>query len=86
MINDILKKIYTCLSEEYLPDREYEKLFREIETLWMDTEEILGEEKALRLQKLECAMEDQSNLEWFREGWRLGLLITLDLLDPISRQ
>ena len=35
---------------------------------------------AADLQDWESGLRSQSNYEWFREGWRMGMLLSLELL------
>lgn len=82
MKNDILEQIYIRHLEEYDPSPEYRVLCERLDKLWADAGQALGEEGVRRLQDCESDIYLRSNLAWFREGWRMGTLLVLDLLAP----
>ena len=86
MKNNILEQIYIHRLEEYAPSAEYWALFKELDQLWAAAEPALGGGKTGELQDGESRLRAQSNYEWFREGWRMGTLLWLDLLRQSLRQ
>lgn len=80
MENSILEKIYFRRLEEYTPSAEYRVLCKRLDELWTAAGQVLGEEQISQLQNSENDVYFRSNYEWFREGWRMGMLLSLEML------
>lgn len=79
-MNDIIGQIYLRRLEEHTPSAEYSALCRRLDELWTAAGQVLGEEQISQLQNSENDVYFRSNYEWFREGWRMGMLLSLELL------
>ncbi len=80
MENSILEKIYLRRLEEYTPSAEYRVLCKRLDALWTAAGQVLEEEQISQLQNSENDVYFRSNYEWFREGWRMGMLLSLEML------
>ena len=79
-MDDIIGQIYLQHLEEYAPSAEYWAIFQELDQLWTAAAPALGTDVLADLQDWESGLRSQSNYEWFREGWRMGMLLSLELL------
>ena len=80
MENSILEKIYLRRLEEYTPSAEDRVLCKRLDALWTAAGQVLEEEQISQLQNSENDVYFRSNYEWFREGWRMGMLLSLEML------
>lgn len=79
-MTDILKELYK--EKFYINWRatpEYQALERKEGELWDQVKPLLGQEMIDQLMDSQSAVAYQSNYEWFREGFRLGAGLLLEL-------
>lgn len=79
-MDSILEKIYFRRLEEYTPSAEHRVLCKRLDELWTAAGQVLEEEQISQLQNSENDVYFRSNYEWFREGWRMGMLLSLEML------
>lgn len=80
-MTDILDQIYYGeYSGQSGASRVYRKLMAEGEPLWEAVYAAAGQETADRLQSNQCALQRVNARDSFKEGFRLGDLLMLDLL------
>lgn len=85
-MTDILETIYRGgYQVMYTPTKEYREVERQMEPLWEQVEAALSEEFAEELRRHVFRLADLENLGHYRMGFRLGALLTLELLDTSSK-
>ena len=81
-MTDILKQIY---EDKFFARRplteEYQSLSEKDGILWEKARPLLGRELTDKIQNNQSDINYQTNFEWFREGFRLGASLMLELLD-----
>ena len=81
-MNDMLKQIY---KDKFFSSRplteEYQTLADKDCTLWEKARPLLGQELIDQIQDNQSDINYQTNYEWFREGFRLGASLMLELMD-----
>lgn len=79
-MNDILKKLYESEGVFNIPFSEkYKALCQKDAKLWEKLEPLLGIDTLDELSDSCASVKDQSNYEWFREGFRLGASFMLEV-------
>lgn len=80
-MTDILREI--CLGN-YEPQIDFHPAGKKTDRLWEQAAEILGAETVNALLMSEHESNLEENLDMFREGFRLGALLMLELFYPAS--
>lgn len=80
-MQDIIEKLF---SEVYYPSAKpsptYKKLCAQQEELWNQARPLLEKDAVEAIQNNQSDIEFTTNQEWFREGFRPGALLMLQLL------
>ena len=80
-MTDIIKQIY---EDRFYANRplteEYQTLADKECILWEEARPLLGRELADKIQDNQSDINYQTNYEWFREGFRLGASLRLEIL------
>ena len=81
-MTDVLKQVY---KDKFFARRplteEYQSLAEKDGILWKEARPLLGRELMDKIQNSQSDINYQTNYEWFREGFRLGASLMLELLD-----
>ena len=79
-MTDILKELYFNYYEgAHGPTAEYREACKKESEYWDKLP--LSEEELYELQRRQSDMVTASSIEWFREGFRLGASLMLELMD-----
>ena len=80
-MTDIIELIYDDISMDGgITSRELRDLYRKMDAQWQKVEPLLGSETTEKLQSYIARIEGQATLEWFREGFRVGLSLAKEVL------
>ena len=80
-MTDIIKELYdSALYTDRAPSEELLALRAEESKLWEKIEPLLGLETMDKLTDVQASIDNEKNLTWFREGFRLGASLMLELL------
>lgn len=80
-MTDIIESIYENISMDGgIVSAEYRERYRRARVLWDSVQPVLGTEMIEKLKECYFDAEEQSNLDWFREGIRIGLSLVLEVL------
>lgn len=80
-MSDILRNLYTGnFTAQPKTRAEYFQQANQVEALWEKAGERLGEDLLEELRAAEADLQFEHNFNWYREGFRLGALLTLELL------
>ena len=80
-MTDIIKELYnSALYMDRAPSEELLALRTEELELWSKIEPRLGLEMMDKLTDVQASIDHEKNLTWFREGFRLGAGLMLELL------
>lgn len=81
-MTDILKELYEeRFSTHWRTTPEYRALARKEGELWEQVKPLLGQKMIDQLMDSQSNVSYQTNYEWFREGFRLGAGLILELLE-----
>ena len=79
-MTDILKELFeSSLYRDYTPSEELKALRRQEIDQWNQIKSVLGLETVDKLSDTQSAIAHEIELEWFREGFRLGASLMLEL-------
>jgi len=80
-MTDIIESIFDYISMDGgITSAEYRKQYKRAEALWDSVRPVLDPEIIEKLKGCYLNIEEQSNLEWFREGLRVGLSLVIEAL------
>lgn len=80
-MTDIIESIYENISMDGgIVSAEYRERYRRARVLWDSVQPVLGTEMIEKLKECYFDAEEQSNLDWFREGIRIGLSLMMEVL------
>lgn len=80
-MSDILEDLfYNKFMAEYEPTSVERGFRRKIQQHWEAIDPLISAEKREEMQNFQSAAETDANLSWFREGFRLGAALMLELL------
>lgn len=80
-MTDILKELYEeRFYTHWQTTPEYRKLADKEAALWEQAKPLLGQKLIDQLSNSQSDVSYQTNYEWFREGFRLGASLVLELL------
>lgn len=80
-MTDLLREI--CFGN-YEPHIGFHPMGKEGEALWEKAAELLGRETVDQLVLAQGGQLQEESYDWFREGFRLGALLMLELFYPAS--
>ena len=75
-MTDLLREL--CFGT-YEPKANYHDMSAEDRAVWEKVKTILGREMMDELLYSQCQILQENYLDWFREGFRLGALLMLEL-------
>ena len=77
----VIYRIYEhIISKDYQVSQEYRDLYKKEDKVWDKARPLLSKELIEELQNSQGDVQMQSNLDWFREGIRVGMSLMLELL------
>ncbi len=80
-MTDILKELYEeRFYTHWRATPEYRTLTQKEDELWEQVRPMLGQKMIDQLMSSQSDVSYQTNYEWFREGFRLGASLMLELL------
>ena len=80
-MQDILKSLYTgSFTAQPAPNTQYFQQANQVEDLWEKVRELIGEDLLEELRAAENSIQFEHNFNWYREGFRLGALLMLELV------
>lgn len=80
-MSDIIKELFESpLYTDRAPSKELLALRAEELELWEKIEPLLGLETMDKLNDIQASIDNEKNLTWFREGFRLGAGLMRELL------
>ena len=79
-MTDIIKELFSsALYMDLAPSKELQALRKEEEAIWEKIQPLLGMDVIDELHNIQVNIANEQNLIWFREGFRLGAGLMLEL-------
>lgn len=81
-MTDILKELFeSTFYDEDEPTEKLKALNEKESALWAEVLPILGLDTVDEITNVQAAIAHEIDLDWFRQGFRLGASLMLELLD-----
>ncbi len=81
-MTDILKELFESpFYDEDEPTEKLKALCEKESALWNEALPILGLDTIDKITNVQAAIAHEINLDWFRQGFRLGASLILELMD-----